>query len=51
LDRLKPIVIFLLIAFSASCATVLQGEPGAEKDLSVTRDWQDWREPPPWSRR
>jgi len=49
--RLKMIVMILLVAISASCAAVPQGDPGAKKDLSMSRDWKDWREPPPWSRR
>lgn len=45
------VVIFFLSAFSTSCATPPKSDAGGNKDLSVSRDWKDWREPPPWSRR
>ena len=48
----KTIVfIFLLAAFSTACTTAPRQEAGPESNLAVTRDWQDWRQPPPWSRR
>jgi hypothetical protein len=45
------VIVFILSAFSASCATTHESETGGEKDMSVTGDWKDWRQPPPWSRR
>ncbi len=44
------IIVSVLSVLSVSCAATHESG-GGEKNLSVTSDWKDWRQPPPWSRR
>lgn len=48
---LKMIIFLTLLFFiSASCATTPRYNADGTRDLSMSKEWKDWREPPPWSR-